>query len=161
MNKKELVDIIRTVVREEVNNSLPQLLMEVLAEKITSNQDALVETRAPVAPAARQKVGNRPATDAVIANVRKKLVTLDAPLKQAPVAAPRVFSSNPALNAVLNETVGGVPSQDEADSMSAIDTINNLPQEVLQENTAVAAVANALTRDYSKILKAVEAKVRR
>ena len=150
MNKTELLEIIRTVVREEVNNSLPQLLMEVLAEKITSNQDTLAEVKA--APVSRAQVA--PAR-------RKPAVSLDAPLKQAPISAPKTFSSNPVLNAVLNETVGGVPLQEDVDAESAIDRINNLPPEVLQENAAVAQVDSALNRDYSKFMKAVAAKVKR
>jgi hypothetical protein len=43
---------------------------------------------------------------------------------------------------------------------TAIDTLNSLPKEVLAENKEVAAVANALTRDYSKLLKAVDAKAK-
>ncbi len=157
MKKTELVEIIQTIVREEINRSLPQLLMEVLAEKITANsQETLTETR--TAPVTRQPAA-RPAP--VQPRRASPVVQFETPIKQAPVAAPKLFSTNPALNAVLNETVGGLPSQEETDSMSAIDTVKNLPQEVLAENTAVAAVAGALTRDYSKLLKAVESKVRR
>lgn len=146
MKKTELVEIIRTVIREEINNSLPQFLMEVLAEKI-SNQTVLSEqgAAAPVKPAAAPR--------------RNPSVALDAPLKQAPAQAPRIFSTNPALNAVLNETVGGLPL--EADTgPSAMDTIANLPKQVLAENKEVAAVATALTRDYSQMMKAIDAKAK-
>lgn len=135
MKKPELIDIIRSIVKEEVNNALPQLLMEVLAEKI-GNQSVMQEEK-PM-KSARQSV---------------------SPMqKSKPIQEQRVFSSNPAFNAVLNETVGGVPQ--EAEAVSAIDTIRNLPKEVLSENKAVAAVATAMTRDYSKLIKAVDAKVK-
>ena len=68
------------------------------------------------------------------------------------------FSSNPILNQVLNETVGGIPQ--ESAEPTAIDTLQSLPKAVLAENKEVAAVANALTRDYSKLLKAVDAKAK-
>jgi hypothetical protein len=61
---------------------------------------------------------------------------------------------------VLNETVGGVPTEEQTSTPSAIDVIKTLPKETLNENKEVAAVANALTRDYSKLLKAVDAKAK-
>jgi hypothetical protein len=35
-----------------------------------------------------------------------------------------------------------------------------MPKEVLAENKDVAAVANAMTRDYSKLMKAIDAKAK-
>jgi hypothetical protein len=144
MKKNELVDIIRTLVKEEVHNALPQILMEVLAEKMTENSAAILESR------------KQPEQ----AQVRKPNfnVGLDEPVKKQPAPAPKMFTKNPLLNQVLNETVGGVPLEEP--TPSAIDTIQNLPKEVLNENKEVAAVANALTKDYSKLLKAVDAKAK-
>ena len=147
MKKSDLVEIIRTVVKEEVNNALPQLLMEVLAEKMTQNSAALLETKKPTQASTQQAAPRRSPS-----------VGLDGTLKQAPVQAPRTFTSNPILNQILNETVGGVPQ--EASEPSAIDTIQSLPPQVLNENKEVAAVANAMTRDYSKLLKAVDEKAK-
>ena len=144
MNKKELVEIIRTVVREEINESLPQYLMEVLAERI-AGQPVITE----------RKESNIPVTPR-----KKPSVAFEAPIKQAPVQAPRTFSSNPIFNQVLNETVGGIPDENSVSVPSAIDTIKNLPKEVLAENKDVAAVANAMTRDYSKLMKAIDSKAK-
>lgn len=149
MKKTELVDIIRTLVKEEVNNVLPQLLMEVLAEKITNNSSAILETNKPSQPV-KQSVTPR----------RSPSVSFEGTVKQAPVQAPRTFSSNPILNQVLNETVGGIPSEESVTAPTAIDTLQNLPREVLNENKEVAAVANAMTRDYSKLLKAIDQKAK-
>lgn len=143
MKKQELVEIIRTLVKEEVNNALPQLLMEVLAEKMTENSAAILESK------------SQPATLAKKPNFN---VQLESPVNKQPAPAPKIFTKNPVLNQILNETVGGVPQ--EQDAPSAIDTIQTLPKEVLNENKDVAAVANALTRDYSKLLKAVDAKAK-
>lgn len=141
MKKNELVDIIRTLVKEEVHNALPQLLMEVLAEKLTG-QEVLTEK---VVEAPKRKVN----------------VGLEAPIKQAPVQAPKMFTKNPILNQVLNETIGGVPQEkEESAAPSTLDVIKTLPKEVLAENKEVAAVANALTRDYSKLIKAADAKAK-
>ena len=71
MKKTELIEIIRTLVKEEVHNTLPQLLMEVLAEKLTG-QEVLTEK---VAEAPKRKVN----------------VGLDAPVKQVPIQAPKIY----------------------------------------------------------------------
>ena len=140
MKKNELIEIIRTLVKEEVHNTLPQLLMEVLAEKLTG-QEVLTE-KVTEAPRKRVNVG------------------LEAPVKQAPVQAPKVFTKNPILNQVLNETVGGVPQEAEVSTQSTLDVIKTIPKEMLNENKEVAAVANALTRDYSKLIKAADEKAK-
>lgn len=140
MKKTELIEIIRTLVKEEVHNTLPQLLMEVLAEKLTG-QEVLTE-----------KVTEAPK--------RKINVGLEAPIKQAPAQTPKVFTKNSILNQVLNETVGGIPQEVESSTQSTLDVIKTIPQEMLNENKEVAAVANALTRDYSKLIKAADAKAR-
>lgn len=144
MNKKELVEIIRTVVREEINNALPQYLMEVLAERITA-QAVITEEKQSIQVSTQRK---------------NPSVTFSEPVKKAPVQTPRTFSSNPIFNQVLNETVGGIPDENSVSVPSAIDTIKNLPREVLSENKDVAAVANAMTRDYSKLMKAIDAKAK-
>ena len=145
MKKSELVEIIRTVVKEEIETSLPQYLKEVLAESLVGQSSTKKVTES-----VQESVELKP----------KKAVNvgLDAPIKQVPAQAPKLFTSNPILNQVLNETVGGVPLEDS--TSSAIDALQSLPKEVLSENKEVAAVANALTRDYSKLLKAVDIKAK-
>lgn len=147
MKKTDLVEIIRTVVKEEIEKSLPQYLMEVLAERLVNNKP-LIESN--------QQSTQKP--QAVAKNPVS--VSLESSLKQPPAQAPKMFSSNPILNQVLNETMGGIPSEQEAEVHSTIDVIKSLPKEVLNENKEVAAVATALTRDYSQLLKAAEAKAK-
>jgi len=145
MKKNELVDIIRTIVKEEVHSALPQLLMEVLAEKMSENSAAILESN------------KTPTNQVKRPNFN---VGLEEPIKKQAVQAPKMYTKNPLLNQVLNETVGGVPIEEQTSTPSAIDVIKTLPQEALNENKEVAAVANALTRDYSKLLKAVDAKAK-
>jgi hypothetical protein len=143
MKKSELLEMVRTVVKEEVDRALPQLLMEVLAEKIVNSESS-----------------TKPAVKAPV-SYRKPQVGLDVPLKsEVRVPEPKLFSSNPILNKVLNETRGGVPQEDVDAVPSAIDAIQSLPKEVLNENKDVAAVAKAMTRDYSQMLKAIDAKAK-
>lgn len=147
MKKQELVEIIRTLVKEEVNNALPQLLMEVLAEKMVQNSNSLVETKKPTE---QQQVAPR----------RSPSVSFEGSMKQPPVQAPKTFTTNPILNQVLNETVGGIPQEESVSAPSAIDALQSLPKQVLAENKEVAAVASAMTRDYSTLLKAIDAKAK-
>ena len=146
MKKTELVEIIRTIVKEEVHNALPQLLMEVLAEKMTENSAAILESKRQQEQAPTRKPNFN--------------VGLEEPIKRQPVSVPKIFTKNPLLNQVLNETVGGVPTEEQTQTSSALDVIKNLPREALNENKEVAAVANALTRDYSKLIKAADAKAK-
>lgn len=145
MKKSELLEMIRNVVKEEVDQALPQLLMEVLAEKIVSNEQ-------PTKPAV-PKVPTAPA------NYRKPQVALDAPLRSE-VKVSNIFSANSKFGQILNETQGGVPQDDINAVPSVIDTVKNIPREVLNENKDVAAVANAMTRDYSQMLKVIDAKAK-
>lgn len=143
MKKNELVEIIRTLVKEEVHNALPQLLMEVLAEKMTENSSAILESKNTATAPVRKPNFN---------------VQLDSPIAKQPAQPPKIFTKNPVLNQILNETVGGVPQ--EASVPSAMDTIQTLPKEVLNENKDVAAVANAMTRDYSQLMKVIDKKAK-
>ena len=143
MKKNELVDIIRTLVKEEVNNALPQLLMEVLAERLSENSAAILENRA----ATTQQ------------SVKSKVeVFMEEPSAPAPVAQPqKMYSKNPILNQVLNETTGGVPT--ETAMQSSVDILQQLTPQQLNENKEVAAVANALKKDYRSLLKAMDKKI--
>lgn len=138
MNKQELTNIIRTIVREEVERSLPNVLVEILASKVAEGQEVVTERRVAQAP------------------VRK------------PVAAPqRKFSTNPILNQILNETQGGVPSDPEAEMVSAempvpgaqvsiLDKMRTIPQSQLNENKEVAGVFNVLKKDFRQVVRAMD-----
>lgn len=124
MTKKELLDAVRTIVQEEVRTQLPTILIEILSEKVDAPRGVVTETRTPT----RTPAPTRP--------------TAPAPQKK--------FSNNPALNAILNETVGGVPPEDSV-------TVGITP-ELLSENAATAAVATALKRDYRQLIRAADKK---
>lgn len=158
MKKTDLVEIIRTVVREEINNSLPQFLMEVLAEKISNGQESLIENSA-AQPSRAQSTPRSPVQAPVVR--KKPLVTLEEGFKRPTAPVPKIITNNPALTAVLAETAGGIPTQEEVDEITPTDAfVNSLPPELLQES-AVQAAVSAQTRDYSKLLKAMDAKARR
>lgn len=81
MKKSELIKIIRTAVKQEISESLPKIISEML------NQTNITE-----------KFDSNNTTNRVIKNT--------SPQKQI-----KKFSKNEALNKVLNETVGGIPQE--------------------------------------------------
>jgi hypothetical protein len=145
MNKKELTDIIRSVVREEVERSLPNVLVEILASKVGENREVVSEQRI----ASRQQVVQQPQKR------RSSMVTLDGgpPVMERTM---KKFSNNPILNSILNETDGGIPTEEADAGSSVLDSIHS-GQSV---NEAVSAVHNVLTRDFRSVLRATDAKVK-
>lgn len=146
MTKKELTEIIRGIIREEVKEALPSLLLEVLSEKVSAP-----------APSKRQ----------VTTEVKRPAPEAPRPIKK--------YSNNPVLNAILNETSGGIPSENSAQMVSAdlsklgfggeiprttetvADTmLSHIPKEVIAENKEIQAVAGAFTRNYRDLIKASE-----
>lgn len=146
MKKSDLLEIIRTVVREEVNTALPQILMEVLAEKISNG-------------GIPNKIHVTTDNLKTFASAAKRTV-VEQKLGGAVPRPAKVYATNPVLNAVLNETVGGIPPEDTNLVASSIDVVKNLPKEVLSENAALNDVAKALSKDYSKFLKVVDSKAK-
>lgn len=141
MKKNELVEIIRTLIKEELNNSLPQYLTEVLAQRLlegTQPQPAPIrEVRSPVVHAQPQRPTSQPR--------RSPHVVLESPLKQQPM---KTFSTDPVLNKVLNETIGGIPQDAAAGiELGAIDENALTPE---QQDVA----AGLMNIDYKSILKA-------
>jgi hypothetical protein len=72
------------------------------------------------------------------------------------------YTSNPVLNQILNETTGGVPQEGGLASImgsgepSVVDKLTESVTEHAPE--PVKAVAQAVTRDYRSLLKAVDKK---
>ena len=91
MNKEELKQIIRSIVREEVERALPNVLVEILASKVGDREMVTEVAQAPIQ--------------------RRPVVAAPRPQQK--------FSSNPILNQVLNDTRGGVPADPEAKMVSA------------------------------------------
>lgn len=127
MTKRELLDAVRTIVQEEVRTQLPTILIEILSEKVDTSRAVVSE--------------NRP----------KQSIRTAAP-KTAVTQPPKKYSNNPTLNAILNETVGGVPQEDSTPAGITI------PPAALAENTALGDVANAMNRDYRQLLRAADKK---
>jgi hypothetical protein len=145
MQKKELIKIIQEVVRLEIKKMGPEIV-----------RNALLESLQPNAPAATPKI-HRPNISNLVVEEAPVYLKEDV-VEQKPM---KKFSNNPILNQILNETQGGVPQEGADTGVSVQDLVANTPKEVLSENVAVQSVANALTRDYRSLLKAVDEKAKK
>lgn len=132
MKKSELIEIIRKAVRLELNESLPKLISEVTKKIETEDTD-------PVSIAKR------------VLKREASVTTNKKPIKS--------LSKNPLLNQALNETIGGIPQ--EGNLVSGYEDTKQITD--FQGNTHAVDelpdhVSNALNRDYSDLLKAVNKK---
>ena len=156
MKKQELIKIIELVVRKEVKKQMNEIFIK--------DNDSSSLTELVSAPAPKPKKVQKP----------KKEVQ---------------YTSNEALNKVLNETVGGVPQGDggyetmgggvfdssKINQILARETGLGDTESVKEKKREIAAVdsikkagvsveqvpdhvQNALTRDYSAVLKAIDQK---
>jgi len=156
MKKQELIKIIELVVRKEVKKQMNEIFIK--------DNDSSSLTELVSAPAPKPKKVQKP----------KKEVQ---------------YTSNEALNKVLNETVGGVPQGEGGyetmgggiyDSSKVNDILvresgYGNPETVKEKKREIAAVdtikkagvnvdqvpehvTNALTKDYSKVMKAIDQK---
>jgi hypothetical protein len=139
MNKEELKQIIRSIVREEVERALPNVLVEILTSKVGDREMVTEVAQAPIQ--------------------RRPVAAAPRPQQK--------FSSNPILNQVLNDTRGGVPADPEAEMVSAempvagaqvsvLDKIRSIPKAQLAENKEVAGVLNVLNRDFRQTVRAID-----
>ena len=156
MKKQELIKIIELVVRKEVKKQMNEIFIK--------DNDSSSLTELVTAPVSKPKKVQKP----------KKEVQ---------------YTSNEALNKVLNETVGGVPQGEGGyetmgggiyDSSKINDilvkesgygnpeTVNEKKREIAAVDTIKKAgvnvdqgpehVTNALTKDYSAVMKAIDQK---
>ena len=135
MKKSELVKIIKTAVREELKTTLPSLLGEL---KIPTHKTKNVE--------------NQP-TD-IVEQAKKKI-------RDSRENEPsRKYSKNPVINKILNETKGGIP-QDGSRVHGDGDLINEFTDtngQSVDVNNLPDHLSNALTRDYTDVMKLVDKK---
>lgn len=136
MKKKEFTEIIRVAVRRELKAFLPTLVNECV--NAISGESSLPETD-PV-ELTKQVLKNK--------KVRPKKDVEEV-----------FYTQNEILNNILNETKGGVPPEGSRVSDGSVGTSqvdfngNEVQLEELPED-----IAGALTRDYSKLMGAIDKK---
>ena len=137
MKAKTFENLIRKVVREEIDyalrreiKSLKEDLRDELKPTIVEHKERMVEVPETAKNSLREKImGN-------------------APLKTKSFKSQN-FTSNPALNDLLNETAQGDTNLESG----------NMPMMGTMDTTGMpTSVANAVTRDYSGLMKAIDKK---
>lgn len=147
MKTQELKEMIRSVIKEELQKTLPTLIPNILSEILTGQNKNVVSEKLET-----PKVSQKPSE-----NIQPAKKTF------------KKYTNNDALNAVLNETVGGVPREGSyAGLMGALRSeslgganINEsveIPQQITPVNEEQAKVLNVINRDFRKLLKAVDKK---
>lgn len=147
MKTQELKEIIRSVIKEELQKTLPTLIPNILSEILTGQSKPVVSEKLET-PKVSQKLSE---------NIQPAKKTF------------KKYTNNDALNAVLNETVGGVPSEgsyvglmgalrSESLGGANINESVQIPQQITPVNEEQAKVLNVINRDFRKLLKAVDKK---
>ena len=133
MKAKTFENLIRKVVREEIDYSLRReikILKEDLRDELKPTIVEHIEKQVEVPEATKQTL-----RDKIMGNT---------PIKQRPNLN---YTSNSSLNDLLNETAQGDTNTQTAMAPSILETVN-MPQ----------SVANAVTKDYSELMKAIAKK---
>jgi len=141
MKKEELITIIRSIVKEEVERSLPNVLVEILASKV-NDSPMLTETTRPSV---------RPQIPTPAVKRRPPMVSLEGGFPQ------KKYSTNPVLNQILNETSGGIPTEEEV-MMNTPSVLDGTPETLNEGQSAVVDIIK--TRDFRSILQAANQKAK-
>ena len=147
MKTQELKEIIRSVIKEELQKTLPTLIPNILSEILTGQSKPVVSEKLET-----PKVSQKPSE-----NIQPAKKTF------------KKYTNNDALNAVLNETVGGVPREgsyvglmgalrSESLGGANINESVQIPQQITPVNEEQAKVLNVINRDFRKLMKAVDKK---
>lgn len=147
MKTQELKEIIRSVVKEELQKSLPTLIPNILSEILTGQSKPTVSENTE-----KPKVSQKPVeTTQTTKKTFKK------------------YTNNDVLNAVLNETVGGIPREGayvglmESLQSEAVGGLNinesvQIPEPITPVNEEQSKVLNIINKDFRKLMKAVDKK---
>jgi len=160
MNKTDLIGIIKKLVKDEVREQLPSLLMEAIS--------ATVQDKTKTPP---PKKSVEVATNKGISMQPKREV-----VRETQNIEPKFNLKNSALNSILNETIsrteyernaGFNPTSVSQVDYAEMDSQSRLEAMLPKQNTSGGQIqvqadqipnslANALTKDYSKFLKVVD-----
>ena len=146
MKSNELKEIIRAVIREELDKTLPTLIPKVLTEVLSGKQSNVIQSKE--------------------STVTTKTVVKESVQKPKEI---KKYSSNPVLNEILNQTVVKIPNEG---SMVGLDSsFKSQAFAGMQMNESVeepppvtpvteeqGKVMNVLNRDFRSLMKAVDKK---
>lgn len=146
MKSNELKEIIRSIIKEELDKTLPTLIPKILSEVLSGRQSSTIQSSQPI--------------------VSTKTVVKESVQKPKEI---KKYSSNPILNEILNQTVVKIPNEG---SMAGLDsTFKSQAFSGMQMNESVETsqpvapvteeqgkVMNVLNRDFRSLMKAVDKK---
>lgn len=141
MKKKELIEIIQFAVRTELKKTIPLIIKE-CTQNITESTIVKKET-----------------------SVRDPFALAKDVLKKEQYAPKKAktkinYSKNAAINEILNNTVGGIPQ--EGSLVGGYDTkqpqMTDLQGNVVNLEELPDSLNNALTKNYSELLTAIDEK---
>ena len=146
MKSNELKEIIRAVIREELDKTLPTLIPKVLTEVLSGKQSNTIQSNE--------------------STITTKTVVKESVQKPKEI---KKYSSNPILNEILNQTVVKIPNEG---SMAGLDSsFKSQAFSGMQMNESVETsqpvapvteeqgkVMNVLNRDFRSLMKAVDKK---
>ena len=146
MKSNELKEIIRSIIKEELDKTLPTLIPKILSEVLSGRQSSTIQSNQPI--------------------VSTKTVVKESVQKPKEI---KKYSSNPILNEILNQTVVKIPNEG---SMAGLDSsfksqafagmqMNEsieTPQPVAPVTEEQGKVMNVLNRDFRSLMKAVDKK---
>jgi len=150
MKAQTFEKLIRKIVREEIDyalrreiKTLKEDLRDELKPTITEHKERMVE------------VPNDPIPETTKNSLREKIMGAE-PIKQRPK---QNFTSNGALNDLLNETAQGDTNTQTANSpVSLAQPFATGAPMPMETEGMPPNVANAMTRDYSGLMKAIAKK---
>ena len=150
MKAKTFENLIRKVVREEIDyalrreiKTLKEDLRDELKPTITEHTERMVE------------VPNNELSDTVKSTLREKIMGT-TPIKKRPKSN---FTSNGTLNDLLNETAMGDTNLESGNSPVSLSEPFASGDPMPMDTTGLPdSVANAVTRDYSGLMKAIDKK---
>ena len=153
MKAKTFENLIRKVVREEIDyalrremKSLKEDLRDELKPTITEHKKRMVE------------VPNKSVSKTTKNSLKEKIMG-NSPLKQGKSFKAQNFTKNGTLNDLLNETAAGDTNLESANSPVSMAQPFATGAPMPMETTGMPEpVANAVTRDYSDLMKAIDKK---
>ena len=150
MNKKELIKIIELVVRKEVKKQMTEIFIN------DKKEIKLAETISKPKPKVKQKPKKQYTKDKALNEVLNNTKPLGAPMEdEYPTLGGGVLGSDNMAEVLGYGDLGRGQNKERAREMGAVDTIKKagVPVDAVPEE-----VQNALTRDYSGLMKAIDKK---
>ena len=150
MKKNELVKIIELVVRKEIKKQLTEIFIN------DKKEIKLAETISKPKPKVKQKPKKQYTKDKALNEVLNNTKPLGAPMEdEYPTLGGGVLGSDNMAEVLGYGDLGRGQNKERAREMAAVDTIKKAGVSV---DSVPEDVQNALTRDYSGLMKAINKK---